>query len=869
MCRLLFALWFALAAGAASLQARGGGGCVAEGTLIDTPNGPRAIESLQVGDAVWSQVAGQRVGAQVQAVYQVAPAEFIELTTSDTTLLVTAEHPVQTDTGVFVRADHLAEATNLFTPTARTPLTRFRHLAADRPAYNLLVSPGGVFFANGLLVHNKGCFLPDTPITMADGRQQAISTIRIGDRVLAFTPDGLPSPATVHRILTHEVESYLVIRTPTTELRVTEEHPFYVGNGAFRTIESLHVGDAIHAFDGAGQFTSQRLLAMERRREPVTVYNLEVDAPHTYLANGIAVHNKGGGCFAPGTRITTPGGSRVIESLQIGDLVLAPEPDGRLVPAEISGAYLNYAPLRILHTDGGDLRTTDEHPLLSADGRFVAATELGIGANLVRAGGVPAAIHGVSRTTESGPVYTLQVSGPHTFVADGFVVHNKGGGGGSSGFRAVRVGGGSSGSSGSANPISSFVFFAVFFFIVAVILSKVLGGGRADDEDLDYCFSRAAIEAKSAKTHKLLEFIARTDPKVTPTTLVQTVDRTFRKLQECWSARDYQPMQPLLMPDLWAQHHEQLQGLRQNHEINRLESLRVEQIDLVHLNYTDKPEGRAFTALITAWLRDTYVDDRTGEFLRGDDFPARFQEFWTFQYWEGEWRLREIEQSRESDYLKIENFFESFTETGRDQVYGETAGQAGPVGPSLPAEVQTKDANIDRLLNFLVVTDKIWDREAMLSTARRAFTGVLLAWQDGRPDAFMGLPATPELLAQFKATNTANTQNQWRIEYRNFCVRKVEIIHVNNRDDRNLDEYTVRLSAHAQRIATRAGAVIHADPYVTPWVEFWTFRRSDRRWLLSEVLPSGQGARLVGTENVDEGSSQQMLEWYYSKERAT
>ena len=53
-----------------------------------------------------------------------------------------------------------------------------------------------MFFANGLLVHNKGCFLPDTPITMADGRQQAISTIRIGDRVLAFTPDGLPSPAT-------------------------------------------------------------------------------------------------------------------------------------------------------------------------------------------------------------------------------------------------------------------------------------------------------------------------------------------------------------------------------------------------------------------------------------------------------------------------------------------------------------------------------------------------------------------------------------------------------------------------------------------------------------------------------------------------
>jgi hypothetical protein len=97
----------------------------------------------------------------------------------------------------------------------------------------------------------------------------------------------------------------------------------------------------------------------------------------------------------------------------------------------------------------------------------------------------------------------------------------------------------------------------------------------------------------------------------------------------------------------------------------------------------------------------------------------------------------------------------------------------------------------------------------------------------------------------------------------------VEIVHVNNRDDRSLDEFTVRFSAHAQRIATRAGTVIHADAFVTPWVEFWTFRRSGQLWLLKEILPAGDGARIVATENVDEGSSGQMLQWYYSKERAT
>ena len=843
------------------LSARGGGGCVAAGTLIDTPAGPRAVESLHAGDAVWSLQAGHRVRASVEAIYEVAPAEFIELTAGRRTLQLTPEHPVQIAPGAFVRADRLVEQTGLFTPAERVPLTRLRRLRADVPAYNLVVSPGGVFYANGLLVHNKGCFLPDTPIALADGGQRAIRQLRAGDRVLALSPAGLPAVATVRRVLTHEVESYLIVRTGTTELHVTEEHPFYVGDGEFRTIESLRVGDSIHAYDGSAHFGPQRILAMERRSEHVTVYNLEVDAPHTYVASGIAVHNKGGGgCFAPGTRIATPAGPRAIETLALGDTVLAPRTDGRLAPAAVTGVYLNFSPLLVLRTTLGELRTTEEHPLLTTAGTFLPARELGVGASLMRADGQPAAIEAISRGTDAGPVYTLQVAGPHTFVAGGFVVHNKGGGG--SGYHRSSGGG-----DGNADPVVSLVIIGL---MIAFIAYKIRHPGESSaDEDLDYCFSRSEIEPKAANTRKLLEFIARTDASVTPDVLMQTATGTFTKLQECWSAREYAPMQPLLMADLYAQHCDQLRGLRQNHELNKLEDLRIEQIDLIHLDYTDRKDTRSFTALFTAWLRDYYVDDRTGEVLRGDDQAARFQEFWTFQYGDGAWRLREIEQSRETDYLRSENFFESFTETGRDQVYGETAGRAGPLGPDLPPLIQEKDAHIDRLLNFLYVTDKIWDREAMLATARRGFAGVLLAWQDGRPEAFSGLGATPGLLAHFRSVNEANQRNHWRIEYRNLCVRKIEIVHVNNRHDRASDDFTVRLSAHAQVIATQNGAVQYKDEFVKPWVEFWTFGRSGKQWVLKEILPGEKGAALVALENTDEGSSVEMLQWYYSKERAT
>ena len=56
---------------------------------------------------------------------------------------------------------------------------------------------------------------------------------------------------------------------------------------------------------------------------------------------------------------------------------------------------------------------------------------------------------------------------------------------------------------------------------------------------------------------------------------------------------------------------------------------------------------------------------------------------------------------------------------------------------------------------------------------------------------------------------------------------------------------------------------------VQPWTEFWTLGRAEARWVLKEVLPDGKGEAAIALENVDEGSSSQMLEWYYSKTRAT
>jgi predicted lipid-binding transport protein (Tim44 family) len=107
-----------------------------------------------------------------------------------------------------------------------------------------------------------------------------------------------------------------------------------------------------------------------------------------------------------------------------------------------------------------------------------------------------------------------------------------------------------------------------------------------------------------------------------------------------------------------------------------------------------------------------------------------------------------------------------------------------------------------------------------------------------------------------------------KVEYRNLCVRKAELILVRNYTDSTKDEFTVRIDAHAQKMVRRGDRVFSEQKYVTPFEEYWTFGRQGDRWKLKEVLPPGRGKKVIAEENVDEESSTGQIEWYYRQSRA-
>jgi predicted lipid-binding transport protein (Tim44 family) len=408
------------------------------------------------------------------------------------------------------------------------------------------------------------------------------------------------------------------------------------------------------------------------------------------------------------------------------------------------------------------------------------------------------------------------------------------------------------------------LFFGLILCILIVAASKT---SKSKNENLDFVYPRQQIIPKAEKTEKLLTFLSRQDAALEPETLRKQAEATFLKLQECWGKRGYEPMKPLLIPDLFAQHTAQLQSLARNHEINRIDDLKVEQIDLVNVRYTEKSDQREFTALITATARDYYLDDRSGKFLRGDQSSARFQEFWTFQWLNGRWLLREIEQAGESDLLKDENFAEMLTDDTLKGIYAEAAGSDGKTGPWLEKEVERKETRTERLLNFLSQTDKLWDRNRMLERVREIFLKVYLARETGDLSP-VALDLFPPVAADLKEQTNYWKGEGIKAEYRNLCVRKVELLLVRNFADNARDEFTVRVSAHAQRVIRKGDQVLNAQEYVTPFEEYWTLGRLDGQWKLKEVLPPGQGKKAVDLENVDEDSSRGQLEWYYRQTRA-
>ena len=96
----------------------------------------------------------------------------------------------------------------------------------------------------------------------------------------------------------------------------------------------------------------------------------------------------------------------------------------------------------------------------------------------------------------------------------------------------------------------------------------------------------------------------------------------------------------------------------------------------------------------------------------------------------------------------------------------------------------------------------------------------------------------------------------------------MELILVRNFSDKAKDEFVARVRAHAQQIVSKLDSTVKQDADVAPFEQFLTMGRLDGRWKLKEILPPADARKLIASENLDQDSNLQQLQWYYQHKRA-
>jgi hypothetical protein len=130
--------------------------CVVEGTLVSTPTGPRAIETIRPGDMVWTRsIRGTIEPALVVRVRVDAAREHLRIRLDDGRLLrVTEMHPIAR-AGGYVPAGRLLPRALVVTETGTAAVAAIERASGRVLVYELTVEPNANFFAAGVLVHNK------------------------------------------------------------------------------------------------------------------------------------------------------------------------------------------------------------------------------------------------------------------------------------------------------------------------------------------------------------------------------------------------------------------------------------------------------------------------------------------------------------------------------------------------------------------------------------------------------------------------------------------------------------------------------------------------------------------------------------------
>lgn len=312
--------------------------CFVEGTMIHTDQGKVSIENILPGDNVitWNHESEEAEMCQVlNTMIKEDEHTVTYVFDNGTELQGTPDHPLyvigkgyssyypkQTldDSGMSVEQILIGDSVKHLDGYG-VKIIDIVENEKTSTVYNLdSVEKNHNFFAEDLLVHNRAflesptCFAAGTEISLSNGDVKSIEDIVEGDEVLGWDGESIQSSVVTAIDHRHTVGSHAdackslgdepsLYTINDTKIEFTPEHPFLTKEGWKSLVPDpnqkpynseqepkvLKVGDEINK---DGEWVEIEDIRIIRSDAEESVYNITVDKLHSYIANGIIVHNK-------------------------------------------------------------------------------------------------------------------------------------------------------------------------------------------------------------------------------------------------------------------------------------------------------------------------------------------------------------------------------------------------------------------------------------------------------------------------------------------------------------------------------------------------------------------------------------------------
>ena len=187
----------------------------------------------------------------------------------------------------------------------------------------------------------------------------------------------------------------------------------------------------------------------------------------------------------------------------------------------------------------------------------------------------------------------------------------------------------SSGYSGTGTPMNSteagiimFAFIFVFVAVIVILLTLMYINNHSDDEKTSYHYQSTYNFDTEENVERKIKAV---DELFDKQEFLSWTSNLFVKLQNAWTARDWNSIRIFETSALFEQHQKQLQGYIDRKQINVMEAIQVLSVELADFKQTGFKD--VVTVVLKSRMVDYIVDETTGGVIKGDKVTYRYSTY--------------------------------------------------------------------------------------------------------------------------------------------------------------------------------------------------------------------------------------------------